>query len=164
MGAFGSQTKIKEIEVMNANRSINGEVLCHATIREVWDAWTTEEGIKSFFASAAEIEMKVDGKYEIIFHPDAEPGFRGSEGATILAIQQFKMLAFTWNAPPHLADVRNQKTHVVIRFEAQDNDRTRVIFHHDGWGTGGQWDEAFNYFSLAWLRVVLPRLKKRFDR
>ncbi len=148
---------------MNYNRSIEGETICNASIQDVWDVWTTEKGITSFFAPVANIDLMVDGKYEILFNPNGKPGFRGAEGVRILAIQPQKMLAFTWNAPPHLSEVRKQWTHVVIRFEEISTEKTKVTLHHDGWGTGGQWDEAFDYFTDAWLKIVFPRLKYRFD-
>lgn len=39
---------------------------------------------------------------------------------------------------------------------------TRVTLHHTGWGDGGEWDKAFDYFRSAWPQV-LGNLKKRFD-
>ena len=33
---------------------------------------------------------------------------------------------------------------------------------HDGWGEGDEWDKAFEYFTEAWIDVVLPRLEYRF--
>jgi len=41
---------------------------------------------------------------------------------------------------------------------------TRVILVHDGWGKGGEWEEAYLYFDRAWKKTVLPRLKHRFER
>ena len=97
-----------------------------AEVARVWEAWTTEEGIRSFFAPACNVELKVDGPFEILFDPGAEPGKRGAEGCRILAFQPGKMLAFTWSAPPHLAEARKQWTHVVVRFEEAGPKSTRV--------------------------------------
>jgi hypothetical protein len=74
------------------------------------------------------------------------------------------MLSFTWNAPPHLPEARSQWTHVVVRFFAADGGRTRVTLRHDGWGEGGEWDDAFAYFEKAWLEGVLPALVKLFEK
>jgi uncharacterized protein YndB with AHSA1/START domain len=79
----------------------------------------------------------------------------------ILAFQERRMLAFTWNAPPSLPEARKQRTHVVVRFETAGDTVTTVHIHHDGWGTGGEWDKAFVYFSQAWPKV-LANLEKRF--
>ncbi len=142
--------------------AICGEVTCRATISQVWDAWTTETGITSFFAPACHIDFRVGGDYEILFDPSAPPGQRGAEGVRLLAIQKHKMISFTWNAPPHLTTIRDQWTHVTIRFFEISPERTMVTLHHDGWGDGGEWDEAFQYFTRAWLQIVLPRLAYRF--
>ena len=144
-------------------RVIRSEAVVKAGVSKVWEAWTTPEGVTSFFAPACEIDLRPGGRYEMYFDPDAEPGRRGGEGVTILAIQPEKMLAFTWNAPPQLPDAREQFTHVTVRFVELDSERTRVVLVHDGWGAGGEWDEAFNYFVKAWNDVVMFRLVHRFE-
>ena len=145
------------------NRSIRLEIDIESKIDPVWDAWTTEEGIRTFFAPDCHVDLKVGGAYEILFDPDAEPGQRGAEGVRIMAIQPKKMLAFTWNAPPHMPSVRQQWTHVVVRFQDLGDGRTRVTLLHDGWGQGGEWDQAYEYFTKAWRDIVLPRLQYRFS-
>jgi uncharacterized protein YndB with AHSA1/START domain len=144
-------------------RVIREQVIVDATVDDVWDAWTTDAGIQSFFAPACNVELRVDGPYEILFNPDAEPGERGAEGMRVLAFQPKAMLAFTWNAPPQLAEVRGQLTHVLIWLRRRKDGRTQVTLTHSGWGEGGQWDEAFEYFERAWGRIVLPRLRYRFS-
>jgi uncharacterized protein YndB with AHSA1/START domain len=144
-------------------RAISGEVIVDAVPGEVYKAWTTEEGIKSFFAPACNVDLKVGGLYEIFFAPENPPGERGADGMRLLALEPGKMLSFTWNAPPHLPNVRKQRTHVVVRFEDGGEGRTRVTLRHDGWGEGEEWDRAFEYFDEAWNDVVLPRLRYRFS-
>lgn len=144
-------------------RKIVGQVTVPAGLAEVWAAWTTEAGVKSFFAPDCRIELEPDGPYEIYFNPDAPAGERGGEGLRVLAVQPHKMFSFTWNAPPTLPDVRGQRTHVIVRFYEDGAGSTRVTLRHDGWGEGGQWDEAFLYFDGAWNKVVLPRLVYRFE-
>ncbi len=138
------------------------EIVVDASVEEVWEAWTTEEGITSFFAPACNLELRPDGPYEIFFLPDAEPGMRGADDMRILAFQRPTMLSFTWNAPPSLPTVRGQRTHVVVRLSPIEDGRTRVRLTHDGWGDGGEWDRALEYFDHAWNEVVLPRLAERF--
>lgn len=147
----------------NPDRIIRAEVIVEARLEEVWNAWTTEDGVKSFLAPACSVDPRVNGSYEILFDPTADPGQRGTEGARILALEPRKMLSITWNAPPELPEVRKEWTHVVIRLEELPKDRTKVTLTHDGWGEGGEWDEAFAYFARAWTHVVLPRLRYRFS-
>jgi len=155
LGAMG-------LNAQEAERVVKAEIIVNAALDAVWEAWTTEAGIKTFFAPACKIEPRVDGAYEMYFNPDGATGQRGGEGNVILALQPQKMLAFTWNAPPHLPNVRQQRTSVVVRFKALEKSQTKVTLTESGWGEGEELDKAFAYFSKAWQEVVLPRLKYRF--
>jgi len=144
-------------------KQISFQISIPASLNEVWGAWTTEEGAKTFFAPECKIDLKPGGAYEMLFNLDAPPGEQGGEGMIILAVQPEKMLSFTWNAPPNLPSVRGEMTHVVINLESEGADETLVSLTHDGWGEGGEWDQAFDYFTRAWGEIVLPRLKYRFE-
>ncbi len=146
----------------NNERFINEEVVVDAGVKDVWAAWTTEEGIRSFFAPGCKLDFKANGDYEIHFNPAGQPGERGAEGTKILAIQPEKMLAFTWNNPPSIPGIRWQYTTVVLRFKALSDNQTRVSLYQSGWGEGAEWDQAFAYFSKAWKDFVLPHLQYRF--
>ena len=148
--------------MVKKDKNIQGEVIISADIGDVWDAWTIEAGVKTFFAPDCKIDLRPGGAYEMYFSPESPPGLRGGEGCQILALQPPTMLSFTWNAPPSLPEVRGHYTHVLLHF-FPETDGTRVFLQHDGWGTGGQWDQAFSYFTSAWLKVVLPRLQYRFS-
>lgn len=151
------------ILAQTTERAVTAEAVVSASLDEVWQAWTTEEGVKSFFAPACKVELEIFGAYEMFFNPMAEEGNRGGEGNKILAIQPKKMLSFTWNAPPSLPTVRNQRTIVIVRFVTIENGKTKITLHHSGWGVGGEWDKAFDYFNNAWNRFVMPMLKYRFE-
>ena len=143
-------------------KQIEYQVVIPAPVREVWEDWTTEEGVRTFFAPECRIDLRVGGAYEMYFNPAAPAGERGGEGLTILAIQPESLFSFTWNTPPSLPEVRGQLTHVALHFQEAGQDRTILRLVHDGWGKGGQWDQAFEYFTRAWGEVVLPRLEYRF--
>ena len=142
-------------------RKIVTDVLVPANIQKVWDAWTTEEGAKTFFAPECKINLVPGGAYEMYFDLTSPKGLQGGEGCRFLAIQPMEMLSFTWNAPPSMPNVRYQYTHVTLWFESAP-EGTKVSLVHDGWGTGEEWDQAYNYFERAWKKTVLPRLKHSF--
>ncbi len=145
-----------------AERAIDKEVEINASLDQAWQAWTTREGITSFFAPDAVVEPRVGGAFHIHIDPGAPAGARGADDMRFLALQPKKMLSFDWNAPPSLPEVRAQRSFVVVRFIPLTETRTRVTLHHTGWGEGGEWDRAYVYFDKAWA-AVLGNLQKRFD-
>jgi uncharacterized protein YndB with AHSA1/START domain len=151
------------LRVQAAERAIDKSIDVPATLDEAWDAWTTREGIVSFFAPDAEIEPRVGGAFHIHIDPGAPAGSKGADDMRFMALQPKQMLSFDWNAPPSLPEARAQRTFVIVRFERLSGQLTRVTLHHTGWGAGGEWDKAYLYFDRAW-GTVLGNLKKRFEQ
>ena len=145
-----------------AERSIDKEIVVAASLDDAWAAWTTREGIVSFFAPDAQVDPRVGGAFQIYFNPLGAPGSKGADDMRFMALQPKKMLSFDWNAPPHLPAARAQRTFVVVRFTPLDGKQTRVSLHHTGWGDGDEWDKAYAYFDRAWGNV-LAGMKKRFE-
>jgi uncharacterized protein YndB with AHSA1/START domain len=146
-----------------AERAIDKSVEVPASLDAVWAAWTTSEGIQTFFAPEAQVEAKVGGAFHIHIDPGAPAGSKGADDMRFLALQPKTMISFDWNAPPSLPEARQQRTFVVVRFEAVSDNTTRVTLHHTGWGEGGEWDRAYAYFDRAW-GGVLGNLKERFEK
>jgi uncharacterized protein YndB with AHSA1/START domain len=143
-------------------RAVSEKVTVKANVDDVWKAWTTTDGIKSFFAPDAKVELKVDGPFQVYINPFAEPGLKGADDMKIIGFQEKKMLTFTWNAPPSLPEARKQRTVVIVRLVSRGDVLTDVTLHHVGWGEGGEWDKAYDYFAKSWPNV-LKNLQKRFD-
>jgi uncharacterized protein YndB with AHSA1/START domain len=158
--AFASSRAGAEERVQE--RAIVEKITVKANVDDVWRAWTTTEGIKSFFAPDAKVELRVDGPFEIYINPLAEPGLRGGDDLRVIGFQEKKMLSFTWNAPPSLPEARKQRSVVIVRFVSRGEALTDVTLTHLGWGEGGEWDKAYDYFTKTWPNV-LKNLKKRFD-
>ena len=146
-------------------RILRKQVEVSASVVDVWQAWTTPEGIASFFAPRAELDLKIGGKYELYINPDQPEGQRGGEGCTILTYEPHSVLAFTWNAPPSISTLRDaeQRTFVVLTFDPESNGTVIVRLRQLGWGEGEDWDRCYAYFDRAWS-AVLANLKKQLER
>jgi len=146
------------------NKQLIFEMELKASVEDVYNTWTTNEGIQTFFAPGCDIEMKLFGNFHIYFFPENPPGSRGAEDEILIAHEENKMLSFTWGFPPSLMKLReNQKTIVLIRFKEIDDHTTKLTFIQSGWGDGEEWQKGFEYFDVAWGKVVLARLKYRFE-
>ena len=141
--------------------AIRKAVVVPASVDKVWEAWTTTEGVTTFFAPKASVELAVFGDYEMYFDPGQPKGQQGSEGCKILSFIAGEMLSFTWNAPLSMPTVRQARTWVVLHFYTHEGNQTRITLTHVGWKMGEEWQKALQYFDRAW-EVVLGRLQYRF--
>jgi uncharacterized protein YndB with AHSA1/START domain len=129
-------------------------VLVEAAQAQVWRTWTTVEGIKSFFAQDARIELQVNGRYEILFTPGPE-GKRGSEGSKILSYAPESMLSFSWDAPPQFEKSRAEIAQwVVLLFSPAGEKRTLVRLLEFGWKDTEEGEKVYDYFDKAWPEVL----------
>ena len=140
-------------------RSIEFSSIVEASLTEVWHAWTHDEGVRGFFAPDSKIELCIGGAYELYFDLDAAEGSRGSEGMKIQTYVPERILAFDWNQPPSMPSLRHEKTWVVIEFTEMDDELCEVTLTHMGFLEGPEWEAAYQYFMLAW-----PKILKRFER
>jgi uncharacterized protein YndB with AHSA1/START domain len=134
-----------------------------AGLDEVWQAWTTEDGLK-FISSNSNVQLLPGGAYEwfLDLEPD-ENGKTGGQGARLLAIVPREVLVFSWTFPPAVPSLRkaDAMTQVVVRFEPVNESRTRVRLDAVGWQEGDDWAAGRRYFDNAW-DIVLQRLKEHF--
>lgn len=146
-------------QVNTKERVLALSIEINAPVDSVWSRWTTDTGRAKFFAPASKLELATLGYMEILFAPQAPVGERGAENNRVLAVQDKQMLSFTWDAPPTFPEIRKQRTVVILRFHKIDANKTLLVFHQTGWGTGAEWDKVYGYFTQAWAYMVLPNLK-----
>ncbi|UCC11548.1 MAG: SRPBCC domain-containing protein [candidate division WOR-3 bacterium] len=147
------------------NKIIKKSRTVNCSLHDVWQKWTTHEGLLTFFGRDNRIELKLGGPFEIYFLMDNPPGLKGSEGCKVLSFLPQRMLSYTWNAPPEYPEIRNHdhQTWVVIFFKPLGDNKTEVELNHLGWLTGEQWDAVYDYFDEAW-ESVLDRFEKSCAR
>ena len=135
-----------------------------AAVADVWKAWTTPEGIESFFApKAAKIVPEPGGAFELWFGVDQPEGQRGSEGCLVHSVVPMQQLVFEWNAPPPIPTIRRLRTLVYVDFRSLDANRTEVTLRNFGYGQGEEWAKTKQYFERAWPAVMVS-LQKRFAK
>jgi uncharacterized protein YndB with AHSA1/START domain len=158
---------------VKTNRTVLLEAIVAASPAEVYRLWTSEEGIKKFFAPAAHIDTSVGGRYQVIFAPSKDPegDSHGTKGARILKLVPDRELAFEWitfagdelmgkNAPPYAPpterNVRPLPTWVELSFDPIEGepDKTHVRFAHYGFREGEKWEQSYRWFGRAWKGVL----------
>ncbi len=138
-----------------STKFIEKSTIITATTSELFQKWTTSEGLKSFFGEDNKLEFKLNGAFEVYFLLDAPEGSRGSEGCQVLSFVPNEMFSFTWNAPPHLeARDSDHKTFVVVNFDEITPKKTMVTIRHLGWPEDELFIPVFDYFDNAWEYVL----------
>lgn len=134
----------------------------NAPVADVWKAWTTAEGIESFFApKAAKVEPWPGGAFELWFGVELPEGSRGSEGCKVHSVKPMEQFVFEWNAPPTIPAIRPLRTLVYLDFKSLADNRTEVMLRNFGYGQGEEWAKTKAYFERAWP-AVMANLEKRF--
>ena len=135
----------------------------NAPVADVWKAWTTAEGIESFFApKAAKVEPWPGGAFELWFGVELPEGSRGSEGCKVHSVKPMEQFVFEWNAPPTIPAIRPLRTLVYLDFKPLPDNKTEVTLRNFGYGVGEEWDKTKTYFARAWP-AVMANLEKRFQ-
>jgi uncharacterized protein YndB with AHSA1/START domain len=136
----------------------------NAPVADVWKAWTTTDGIESFFApKAVKVVPEPGGALELWFGLDMPEGSRGTEGCLFHSVVPQKQLVFEWNAPPTIPTIRKLRTLVYLDFTPVDGNRTSLTLRNFGYGEGDEWAKTKAYFEKAWP-AVMASLEKRFAK
>lgn len=129
------------------------ELSIPAPVHDVWQAFTTKEGLTSWLAPDASVELKPGGEWLVKF-----PGTTG--GGTIVSFEPEKQIAIDALAPASFPHVRAARTRAVFTFTAQGNS-TLVDLTQTGWQSGPEWDAAYEYLASGNAQL-LAMLHHRF--
>lgn len=133
---------------------VYSEVVVEAPVSEVWQDWTTEDGLTSFFAKEAEVDLKPGGAFRLYFAPSAPEGSRGNDTGEVLGWQTEKMLNVSWAMPPYMPEIRPHLTVLQFEFVELSKERTQIRLFHTGFGRGEEWEKGHQYFQKTWPEVL----------
>jgi uncharacterized protein YndB with AHSA1/START domain len=130
------------------------EVTVPAPRAEVWKAFSTSEGLSSWLAPNAVVDLKPGGDWMVRF-----PG-GSSAGGTIVSFVPQQEIVISALAPEKFPTVRAQRT--TARFTLEDHGTgTLVRLTQTGWKDGDEWDRAYEYLT-AGNAQLLATLHRRF--
>jgi len=129
------------------------ELSIPAPVHDVWEAFTTKQGLSSWLAPDVSVELKPGGDWLVKFH-----GSTG--GGTIVSFLSEKEIVISALAPDSFPHVRAARTRAVFTFTAEGNS-TLVGLTQTGWQSGGEWDAAYEYLA-AGNAQLLAMLRHRF--
>jgi uncharacterized protein YndB with AHSA1/START domain len=143
-------------------RSIAFEIVVDGSPRQIFENWTTAQGVLQFLGSGSKIEPRVGGWYEIDFGQSPDGTVLGPRGNRILRFEPGQALYFEWTMPIFAKELNTTPlpTWVEIHLEpfGAGEDQTLVKLNHLGFGQGELWDRCYSFFERGWFDILF-RLK-----
>lgn len=165
--AFAGEPVRDTSYIAGDSRVLRHEVVIAASPAEVFAAFTTEDGWRSWatpFVKFTPAQLTADGEIESAYKLDATPGEDTNIRQRILAFIPNRMLAFrVVQAPkgfPHPKEIL--RIFSVAEFEPLGQSRTRLRLSMIGYGAGARFDGLYAFFAKdnPW---ALAQLVKRFE-
>ena len=125
-----------------------------APVSEVWHAFATSEGLRTWLFPNATVDLKPGGDWLVHF-PGGSTG-----GGTIVSFVPEKELVIAALAPDKFPTVRAERTRATFSFEARGSG-TVVRLTQSGWKSGDEWTKAYEYL-LAGNAQLMAILHRRF--
>ena len=137
-----------------SEKMLRVEITVPASRADVWDAFSTSEGLSTWLAPNSVVDLKPGGDWMVHF-PDGSTG-----GGTIVSFVPQKEIVISALAPDKFPTVRAQRT--TARFQLEDHGTgTLVRLTQPGWKDGDEWDRAYEYLT-AGNAQLLATLHRRF--
>jgi uncharacterized protein YndB with AHSA1/START domain len=135
-----------------------------APAADVWALWSTTQGLSSWAAPLAAIDLRIGGVWEASYRPGARLGDAENIRNRVLAYLPGRMLTIqVAGAPPGFphADLA-ARLWTVIELEPVDATQTRVRVSMTGYGSGAGYDTLYGHFNQG-NAATLKLLTRRVD-
>lgn len=127
------------------------EVEIAASIDDVWNAFTTTEGLKSWVAPLADIDFKVGGKWRANYNKDGKLGDATTIVNTILCYDPKRMISLKATGFPEgfpFKDVAKE-TWTIFYFTPVSEKKTKIIVVGLGYNDTEQSQKMRSFFETA---------------
>ncbi|NVK55742.1 MAG: SRPBCC domain-containing protein [Alteromonadaceae bacterium] len=155
---FGSSVKAQEDRVVD-------EFEIHANINDVWNAFSTAEGLRSWVAPLADIDFRVGGKWRANYNKDGELGDEATIENTILSYDPQRMISLKATGFPKGFEFVDAAKHTwtVFYFTKVSDDKTKITIVGLGYRDTEQsrkmraFFKPANQYSMNLLKAALER-------
>lgn len=127
--------------VTQTGRTVEKELFIAAAPERVYDAFTTREGLETWFVTRAEIDPRPGGTFNLWWQENHVPG-------QIVALDPPRQMVFTWDDGPQYG-----VTTCTVDF-IPESDGTRVRLIHTGFGMGENWDSLYDGVNGGWVEEL----------
>jgi uncharacterized protein YndB with AHSA1/START domain len=143
--------------------SIVTEGVVDAPVSEVWSAWTTSEGLRSWLAPHVDIDLRIGGRMRTNYSATGALGDAGTIENRILAFEPERMLAIQVSKSPDGFPFRDSISSMwtVLYFSPVADGKTHLRIVGLGFTDDEQSQKMKAYFTRG-NQFTLEQLQKRF--
>jgi uncharacterized protein YndB with AHSA1/START domain len=141
------------------------EGLVNASAGEIWRAWTTPDGMRSWLAPVADIDLRIDGLMRTNYNPNGKLEDDGTIENRILAFDPEHMFAIKVAKAPKSFPfpIAVQKMWTVVYFTEQGTGQTLVRAVGHGFTDDPESTRMREFFQKG-NDFTLSELRKRFAK
>jgi len=136
-------------------KALRFEVIIPGSLDEVWNAFTTTDGLSTWLWRDVRVDPRVGGEWMVLY-PGGKTG-----GGTIVSIDAKKQITMRAMAPEQFPTVRETRTTARFEFSAVTTSTTKVTLVQTGWQESREWDDAYEYLAGG-NATLLGQLHRRF--
>ncbi len=144
-------------------RVLRHEVVVDASLEDVWKTLTTSQGLESFMAPVAYVELKTGGRFDSNYRAASSLTDPGTIHNMVLCYVPLEMFAIKVNLTAQFpAEARDAGTlFAVLALKDLGHHRVQVTESMGGWGEGRDWDDTYGFFDWG-NAYTLGQLYRRF--
>jgi len=153
--ALYAQTPVKVTRLTAPEKALKFEVVVPAKPADVWAAFTTSEGMKTWLWRDCVVDLRAGGEWTVNY-PGGATG-----GGTILSYDTGRRLTIHAMAPEKFPEVRRTRTTAVFEIASDGENASKVTLTQTGWKEGKEWEDAYEYLAQGNAQLM-GQLHRRF--
>jgi uncharacterized protein YndB with AHSA1/START domain len=140
------------------------EGIVNAPVAEVWKAWTTSDGLASWLAPHADIDLRIGGLLRTNYSADGSLGDAGTIENEVMAFDPERMLAIRVSKAPSNFPFKDsiKGMWTVLYFTAESDGTTRLKIVGLGFTAEAESQKMKQFFERG-NAFTVDQLRKRFE-
>jgi uncharacterized protein YndB with AHSA1/START domain len=161
----GPQVKNSSFVTPAGERVLRHEITVNGSLADVWNAFTTSEGLMTFMAPVVHMELKTGGVFDSNYRVGSKLGDPGTIHNQVLNYIPLEMFSIKVGLTDQFPEgPRKAGTlFAVLTFKDAGAKQSLVTISMLGWGSGEDWDAVYKHFDRG-NSYTIAELARRFDQ
>jgi activator of Hsp90 ATPase-like protein len=164
--APGQQVRTTSVTNSFQQRVLRIESIVATNPKEVWKAFTTVEGLRTWIAPVVAIDLRVGGSLSTHYDKTATIGSPGTIRLGIMNYLEGELMTLKVKLTKQFGEKvcsEDQNLQEIIQIVPWTKGTTKVVSSMVGWGTGKEWDDAYDFFARG-NEWTYKQLVSRFSK